>query len=304
MTATVVGYNASWTTPIQQVLGSDTITTAPHILQDNAGRVYLMDPAGTCYVLTVPIGTSPDPTITSVFTFNAGGDLQSAIWYASQVWFTSRFTDVYRVYAWDGTTVTLVYSTSDGTGISGSGRGILFANDTDLYLAYSTVSGNPLRKIRVRQYASGAWTDLALNITDTDKTSPRPICASGYSSTWYMMFGGLTGAGPFAWEAFSPTGFGVGDGVNNDLMAAPCFFNGFVYILGDMGDAGDASLILTKLNYSTGAAVTTDLTDLIGPGDNSQSMIVHDGSLYVSSRGLSKLYKSNGTDTLTWEQVS
>lgn len=301
MTTTVSGYNASWATHVQEVLDDATITTSPRIVKDDAGRVYLLDSAGTVYVINVPGGTGPVPVLYTAFTFDEVGELGSAIWYSSKLWFTLRFTAVYKVYSWDGTTVTLEYTSSDGRNLGTDGKAVLWSNDTDLYVGYPCSSVIP-NSIIVRRNNSGAWTDLVLSITGFGETNATPVAGTGYSTTWFMLWAWSGDVGS-RWETFSPTGYEVGQGKTQPALASPCFFNGFVYILGTMDVSGSDKMILSKLNYSSGVVVTTDLTTFIG-GDSTLSMVVLSGSLYISSLGLGKLFKSNGTDTLTWAEVT
>lgn len=305
---TLYGYDSNWTNVVQEVNGTNIF--GEHLVNYNNNLYLVGDGLGKLIVITGTVG--PEILSTTAFSYTDTNSLTgNAIVAESKIWFgvTSILDGNFKLYNWDGASVTLVNTFSDAdNGASNSGRIVVGWTGSDIMVAYSMTSAGDGLKVRLRD--GGSWTDTgyAAGLTSTY----WPYHFYYYAGNWYVTTSFDTDT--LGWQLCSSDVLVNGDGefMNTACVYAvvsnPVVFSGSMFVVAEgdnIKDPGEVHPVLWKFNLTTGVRTEeADLGALFPAMTKGGQLIEYGTSLYLCIAESGGLYKSDGADTTTWSQVT
>jgi hypothetical protein len=314
VSTTLAGYGPKWATPIVGLTELAPPVGTPIIL--HSGETLVFSATG-CFTLTVPINQQPTGELAQLFAHTTGMPLGACSYGGLVWWIVQAAADQFKVYSWsvaDG--VVLRYMTTDGAapayqflGYSGA---TMWTHGSYVYIAYcSTVPDPPVDRpcTRVRRSTNGVtWTDMGTTGPSQYGEVPRAGCGNGTDFYVTCFRGTEITPGMALFSNNTNLGGGTGiiiwgiDGLLGIVaLSNPVLFNSKIYFI-----AGGFPILLYEVNLSSGAVATTDLSSLVVQlSTTSCVMVSWNGSLYICNDLDSPyLFKSDGADTSSWEQVT
>lgn len=280
---TLAAYNPEWTDAVAVLTEVSPPELTPVVKRAN-GTIAVFD-ATKAYTLVTPRSATPTAQLVDLFTHSTGMPLSATVLGAS-IWWVVQPSQL-QVYEWNGTTVTLRYTTTDATGAA-----VIFSSSTNIYLAYSVSGG-----VRIRRYDAGAWTVLATN------TSYSTIQGGAFISPyWYVTAYRFNGEAGDALAVLTDNPSVAFTPQRTLYSTPPVGFNSKVYTAFSASNLV-VGTTLFEINPANGNVSYYDVSAII-TGFLNGVMAALNGSLYIGFiSGGPSLFKSAGTTVGTWTEV-